>query len=45
MTEAALRRNSAHVEDGRATILTASLHEADLGDTGASVREAHQDVE
>jgi hypothetical protein len=33
MTEAALRRNRAHVDAGRATILTASLHEADLGDS------------
>jgi SAM-dependent methyltransferase len=33
MTAAAARRNRAHVEAGRAVILTASLHEADLGDS------------
>jgi SAM-dependent methyltransferase len=32
MTAAARARNRAHVDAGRATILTASLHEADLGD-------------
>ncbi len=32
MTEAARRRNAAHVEAGRAAIVTASLHEADLGE-------------
>jgi cyclopropane fatty-acyl-phospholipid synthase-like methyltransferase len=32
MTDAASRRNREHVEAGRATILTASLHEAKLGD-------------
>jgi len=31
MTAAALRRNRAHVDAGRATIVTASLHEAHLG--------------
>jgi cyclopropane fatty-acyl-phospholipid synthase-like methyltransferase len=33
MTAAARRRNEAHVAAGRATIVTAGLHEADLGDT------------
>jgi SAM-dependent methyltransferase len=32
MTDAALGRNRAHVEAGRATIVTAALHDADLGD-------------
>jgi SAM-dependent methyltransferase len=32
MTAAALRRNRAHVDAGRATIVTAPLHEADLGE-------------
>lgn len=32
MTAVALRRNEKHVASGRASILTASLHEADLGD-------------
>ena len=32
MTAAARRRNGAHVDAGRAAILTASLHEADLGE-------------
>jgi hypothetical protein len=31
MTEAALRRNRPHVEAGRMTIVTAALHEAELG--------------
>lgn len=33
MTSAARRRNRAHVEAGRVTIVTASLHDADLGET------------
>lgn len=33
MIEAAARRNADHVRAGRATFLTASLHDADLGDT------------
>ncbi len=32
MTDAALGRNRAHVEAGRATILTAALHDADFAD-------------
>jgi SAM-dependent methyltransferase len=32
MTDAARARNRAHVDAGRATILTAALHEADLAD-------------
>ena len=32
MTAAATRRNAEHVKSGHATILTASLHDADLGD-------------
>jgi len=32
MTAAARRRNAAHVEAGRAALITAPLHEADLGD-------------
>jgi cyclopropane fatty-acyl-phospholipid synthase-like methyltransferase len=32
MTAAATRRNAGHVESGRATILTTSLQDADLGD-------------
>jgi ubiquinone/menaquinone biosynthesis C-methylase UbiE len=32
MTAVALKRNHEHVSSGRASVITASLHEADLGD-------------